>query len=80
MVYVQVRISRQCKRTSDESNGTFKWKSLRTIRNGNFNNLMSREMQMWNKESKEGIGKYMKNPLKGIKKPRVSRGKNVPHS
>ena len=68
MVYVQVRISRQWKRTSDESNGTFKWKSLRTTRNGNFNTLTSREMQMWNKESKEGTGIYMKNPLKGIKK------------
>ena len=29
---------------------------------------MFREMQMLNKESKEGMGKYIKNPLKGMKK------------
>ena len=41
---------------------------------------MSREMQMLNQESKEDVGKYVENPLKGIKKPQVSEGENVPHS
>ena len=65
---------------SDESNCTFKWKKLKNNKNRNFNTLMSREMQMLNQESKEDMGKYVENPLKGIKKPQVSEGENVPHS
>ena len=65
---------------SDESNCTFKWKKLKNNKKGNFNTLMSREMQMLNQESKEDVGKYVENTLKGIKKPQVSEGENVPHS
>ena len=55
-------------------------KKLKNNKNGNFNTLISREMQMLNQESKEGVGKYVENPLKGIKKLQVSEGENVPHS
>ena len=74
VLYVQVRLSKQCKRMNNESNDTFKWKNLQTI-NGNFNTLMFREMQMLNKESKEGMGKYIKNPLKGMKKNGWAKGR-----
>ena len=43
-------------------------KKLKNNTNGNFNTLMSREMQMLNQESKEGMGKYVENTLKWIKK------------
>ena len=55
-------------------------KKLKNNKNGNFNTLISREMQMLNQESKEDVGKYVENTLKGIKKPQVSEGENVPHS